>query len=53
MSDITLRAELIQRGLGTAEIAKLVKAGELTRLRRGAYVEALPPDAAPASRATG
>src|SRR6185312_9569556 len=49
MSDITLRAELIERGFGTAEIARLVRAGELTRLRRGAYVDSLSPDAAPAA----
>ncbi len=49
MSDITLRAELIERGFGTAEIARLVRAGELTRLRRGAYVDPLPPDTAPAA----
>jgi hypothetical protein len=49
MSDITLRAELIQRGFGTAEIARLVRAGELARLRRGAYGDPLAADTAPAA----
>jgi hypothetical protein len=49
MSDITLRAELIQRGFGTAEIARLVRAGELARLRRGAYGDPSAPGTAPAA----
>jgi hypothetical protein len=47
MSEINLHHELLEQGQTKFEIARRVRAGDLSRLRRGAYAGALPGDAAP------
>jgi hypothetical protein len=42
-----MRRDAVRRGYSDDELGRLVRAGDLTRLRRGAYVDGvLPPDAA-------
>jgi hypothetical protein len=48
MSEINLHRELLEQGFTKFELGRLVRGGTLTRLRRGAYAEPLPPDAPPA-----
>jgi hypothetical protein len=44
---LTMRRDAVHRGWSDDELGRLVRAGELTRLRRGAYLNGvLPPDAA-------
>lgn len=38
MDDVRLARELIKQGYAPAEITRLARAGELKRIRRGAYV---------------
>jgi Transcriptional regulator, AbiEi antitoxin len=50
-SELLLRREAIATGRSDDELARLVRAGELSRLRRGAYVDSvLPPDDAEVHR---
>jgi hypothetical protein len=47
VASLHLRRDAVRSGWSDGELARLVRAGELARLRRGAYVSALlPPDAA-------
>lgn len=47
MTNISLSHELTSRGVTKPELARLVRANELTRIRRGAYAEPLADGAAP------
>jgi hypothetical protein len=50
-SELLLRRDAVAGGRSDDELARLVRAGELSRLRRGAYVDSvLPPDAADVHR---
>ena len=50
-SDLLLRRDAIVTGRSDGELARLVRAGNLIRLRRGAYVDqVLPPDVAAVHR---
>jgi hypothetical protein len=50
-SELLLRRDAIATGLSDNELGRLVRAGDLVRLRRGAYVEqVLPPDVAAVHR---
>lgn len=51
LSELVLRREAVAAGWSDDELARLVRAGDLTRLRRGAYVDSvLPPDEAAVHR---
>jgi hypothetical protein len=49
MSEINLHRELLELGQTKFEVSRRVRTGDLTRLRRGAYADAIPVDAAPAT----
>jgi hypothetical protein len=51
LAELLLRRDAVATGWSDDELGRLVRAGELTRLRRGAYVDAvLPPDRAAVHR---
>ena len=49
MSEINLHRELLEQGQTKFELARRVRAGDLSRLRRGAYADPLPAGAGPAT----
>src|SRR5688500_17019426 len=51
LAELILRRDAIATGWSDDELGRLVRAGELSRLRRGAYVDSvLPPDRAAVHR---
>src|SRR4051812_31308601 len=43
LDDLILRRDALMTGLSDGELARLIRAGELGRLRRGAYVDSVLP----------